>query len=360
MLGGSESLGNPRLADSYINTPIAQMLPVELELGKARPALPTRRPTNRFSPPPRRNLQQAGPKTYKLQLTPEGKADPLMALVDNPRANIERWSKLDPLVGYSKVKRLKAGATALAVHPTDRNEFGNRVLIATHNYNAGRVMVFTPITTLPWQMGAPIDSEEYGSHERFWRQAAKWLTTAPKDHLKLDIAKTAYALKEPVTVEVTAYDDKFEVTNRAKIRAVVTDAAGKKKELQFEQVLGKDGLYTARFIPSKRGEYKVDVIGTLGQESLGTQHGRFEVAESYAEFVNPDLNAQLLQTLARVSGGEYYTFENAAQMVNQISLVDSATSQLSEVEIWDMPLIFGAVVLLLALEWFLRKRRGLA
>jgi hypothetical protein len=81
MLGGSKSLGNSLLENSYINTPIAQMLPVELELGKARPALPTRRPTNRFSPPPRRNLQQAGPKTYKLQLTPEGKADPLMALV---------------------------------------------------------------------------------------------------------------------------------------------------------------------------------------------------------------------------------------------------------------------------------------
>ena len=360
MLGGSESLGNPRLADSYINTPIAQMLPVELELGKPPPAPPARRPSNRYAPPPRRNPQQIQPKTYKLQLTPEGKTDSLMALVDNPRANIERWSKLPPLGGYSKVKRLKAGATSLAVHPTDRNEFGNRVLIATHNYNAGRVMVFTPYSSRRWQMGTDTESEEYGSHERFWRQVSKWLTTAPKDHLKLDIAKTAYALKESVTVEVTAYDDQFEVTNRAKIRAVITDATGKKKELQLEQVLGKDGFYTARFIPSKRGEYKVDVIGTLGQESMGTQHGRFDVAESYAEFINPDLNAQLLQTLARVSGGEYYTLENAAEMVNQISLVESATSQLSEVEIWDMPLIFAAVVLLLALEWFLRKRRGLA
>lgn len=360
MLGGSKSLGNPQLENSYINTPIAEMLPVELELGQARPADPTRRPTNRFSPPPRRNPLQTKRKTYKLQLTPEGKADPLMALVDEPRANVERWGKLKSLIGYSKVKRLKAGATVLAVHPTDRNEFGNRILIATHNYNAGRVMVFTPHTSWRWKRGAATDSEEFGSHERFWRQVAKWLTTAPKDHLKLDIAKTAYGLKEPVTVEVTAYDDKFEVTNRAKVRAVVTDATGKKKELQLEQVLGKDGLYTARFIPPKRGEYKVDVSGTLGQESLGTQHERFEVAESYAEFVNPDLNVQLLQTLARISGGEYYTFENAAQMVNQISLVDSATSQLSEVEIWDMPLIFGVLVLLLAVEWFLRKRRGLA
>ncbi|MCH8291318.1 hypothetical protein IH992_09485 [Candidatus Poribacteria bacterium] len=359
MLGGSASLGNPRLKDSYINTPIAQILPVELELGS--PIAPSR-PTqsrNSFSPPPRRNVKPRV-KNYKLKLTPEGKSESLMALVDDSRASIARWQNLPPLIGHSKVKRAKAGTTILAQHPTERNEFGNRVLIATHNYNAGRVMVFTPHSSWRWKMFTPTDSENHETHERFWRQVAKWLTTAPKDHLKLDIAKTSYALKEPVIIECRAYDDKFELTNRAKIRAFITDASGKKKELHLEQVLGKDGFYTARFIPSKRSEYKVDVIGTLKSESLGTQHGLFEVEESYEEFVNPELNVQLLQTLAKISGGEYYTVENAAEMVSQISLVESATSQLTEVDIWDMPLIFGTVILLLALEWFLRKRRGLA
>ena len=59
-----------------------------------------------------------------------------MALADTPTENMKRWTDLKPLVGYSKVKRAKAGALVLAEHPTDRNEFGNRILIATHNYNA--------------------------------------------------------------------------------------------------------------------------------------------------------------------------------------------------------------------------------
>ena len=70
-------------------------------------------------------------------------------------------------------------------------------------------------------------------------------------------------------------------------------------------------LYTARFIPPKRGEYRVHVIGALGSESLGDAQGLFQVAESYAEFANAELNVQLLQTLAKISGGEYYTAENA-------------------------------------------------
>ena len=225
MLGGSNSSGNSNMVDAYINTPIAPMLPVELELGKLPVSTVPRR---RFSTPPPQDQQPCSNESYVLQLTPEGKADPLMALADDPRANIAHWQQLPSLIGYSRVKRAKSGAIVLGVHPEHRNEFGNRLLIATHNYNAGRVMVFTPHSSWRWQMLMPKGNE---GHERFWRQMAKWLTTVPKDCLKLDIAKTSYFLKEPVLIEITAYDHRFELTNKAKVRAIIVDENGKKREL---------------------------------------------------------------------------------------------------------------------------------
>ena len=352
MLGGSNSLGNHELSGSYINTPIAQCLPVELELGSPpAPLAPRRLPRSTTG------SQSVKDKGYKLRLTPDGKVETLMALADNSTDNLERWQVLPSLHGYSKVKRAKAGALVLAEHSTDRNEFGNRILIATHNYNAGRVMVFTPHTSWRWQMLK--DSPDDDSHERFWRQTARWLTTAPKEHLKLDIAKTAYALKEPVVIEVTATDPQFQPTNNAKIRAIVVDEAGKRKELKLDQVLGKDGLYTGRFIPNQYGEYTVTATGSLGSEVLGEQQTLFEVKTSYAEFSDAELNATFLRTLAEGSGGKYYTMEEADQLVNQIPLVESATSKITDVDIWDIPLIFGAVIALLGFEWFLRKRGGL-
>lgn len=346
MLGGTSSLGNHELSESYINTPIAQCLPVELELGS--PPVPLA--------PRRRGSQSRGDDGYNLRLTPDGKIETLMALANSPTENIERWIGLPTLMGYSKVKRAKAGALVLAEHPTERNEFGNRILIATHNYNAGRVMVFTPHSSWRWRMHTPHEDDSY---ERFWRQVAKWLTTAPKEHIKLDIAKTAYSLKEPVVIEVTATDPQFEPTNNAKLRAVIVDETGKRKEMKLEQVLGKDGLYTARFIPNRYGEYTVTATGTLDGENLGEQQSLFEVKTSYAEFSNIELNTALLKILAEGSGGEYYSIEKAPQLVNQIPLVESATSKITDVDIWDMPLIFGAVIALLGFEWFLRKRGGL-
>lgn len=346
MLGGSNSLGNHELSESFINTPIAKCLPVELELGATPTPLAPRR----------RGSQSGENKGYKLQLTPDGKIETLMALATSPTENVERWMRLPTLMGYSKVKRAKAGALVLAEHPTDRNEFGKRILIATHNYNAGRVMVFTPHTSWRWQMHMPHEDD---SHERFWRQVAKWLTTAPKEHIKLDIAKTAYSLKEPVIIEVTATDPQFELTNNAKLRAIVVDETGKRKEMKLEQVLGKDGFYTARFIPNRYGEYTVTATGTLDGENLGEQQSLFEVKTSYAEFSDAELNAPFLKTFAEGSGGTYYPIEEASELVNQIPLVESATSKITDVDIWDMPLIFGAVIVLLGFEWFLRKRGGL-
>ena len=346
MLGGSYSLGNSVITDSYLNTPIAEILPVELELGEEPKSVPMH-----LSP-----AQIPRPKGFKLQLTAEGKTEPLMELANSPTENLKNWDKMPTLYHYSKVKRAKAGATILAEHPTDRNEYGKRILIATHNYNAGRVMVYTPSSSERWQL--QMDSKD-DSHHRFWRQTVKWLTTAPKSAIKLDIAKTEYTLKEPVVIEVIATDKEFTVTNNAKLRAIVVDEKGTRKELLLEQVLGKDGLYTARFIPSQYGEYTVNATGTLDGEDLGKQQALFEVKPSYEEFSDAALNVPLLTNLANMSGGKYYPIEQASQLVNQIALVESATSEITDVDIWDLPLIFGLLLLFLCLEWFLRKRAGL-
>ena len=119
MLGGSGSLGNYKLSESYINTPIAQCLPVELELGSPPAPLP-----------PRRLGSQSGAnKKYKLQLTPDGKVETLMALANDPTENVERWMRLPTLMGYSRVKRAKAGALVLAEHPKDRTNLAIEFLL---------------------------------------------------------------------------------------------------------------------------------------------------------------------------------------------------------------------------------------
>ncbi|MFQ6041559.1 MAG: hypothetical protein ACE5PV_11940 [Candidatus Poribacteria bacterium] len=340
MLGGSRSLGG----GTYINTPIAKMLPVELERNSESGLFP-----------PVLGVRGGRNSEFDFKLTPEGKSEPMLRLDADVVKNEARWRAMPTLKGYSWVKRAKPGATVLAVHPNDKNEFGRRILLAAQNYGAGRSMVFTPYSSWRWQMLGDDDS-----HEKFWRQVAKWLTTTPKERLKLQIEKSSYSFKEPVFIDVVAYDEKYEPTNHAQVRATITDDTGNRKELTLKQALGKDGLYRARFVPPKRGEYTVDITGSLHDVPLGEQRGLFEVAESYVEFTHAELNSNLLMNLAQISGGRYYPLEEAHNMVDEIPLIKSGASTMVDKELWDMPLIFLIIILLLAVEWFLRKRRGLA
>ena len=106
MLGGSNSLGNHELSASYINTPIAQCLPVELELGSPPPSMAPRRLGRSTT-----SSQSIADKGYKLQLTPEGKVETLMALADLPTDNLERWQILPTLKGYSKGETCQSRGT---------------------------------------------------------------------------------------------------------------------------------------------------------------------------------------------------------------------------------------------------------
>jgi hypothetical protein len=72
MLGGSNSLGNAEVESSYINTPIAQILPVELQLGT--PAINSANQKRQRSP------KQSSPLGYQVKLTAEGKIDSLLTL----------------------------------------------------------------------------------------------------------------------------------------------------------------------------------------------------------------------------------------------------------------------------------------
>ncbi|HIE30322.1 TPA: hypothetical protein EYP66_23935, partial [Candidatus Poribacteria bacterium] len=96
MLGGSRSLGS----GTYINTPIANMLPVELERN------------SEFGNPPN-PLFKGGTfrnSEFEFKLTPEGKSEPMLRLDADASKNDARWRAMPTLKGYSWVKRAKPGA----------------------------------------------------------------------------------------------------------------------------------------------------------------------------------------------------------------------------------------------------------
>jgi hypothetical protein len=81
------------------------------------------------------------------------------------------------------------------------------------------------------------------------------------------------------------------------------------------------------------------------------------------EFLETRMNASLLRQLAERTGGTFLIEETFGRIVKllaqQSSFVPTEETDAAEYNVRNRPLLVAAIMLLLAMEWFLRKRSGM-
>jgi uncharacterized membrane protein len=91
MMGGRNSYAGGH----YENSPIADILPVQMAAGDRAPVI----------------------GRVKLEVTDYGRTHPLMKLTPDPTANVKQWSDLPPLNDFNRTLEAKIGGIVLAVKP---------------------------------------------------------------------------------------------------------------------------------------------------------------------------------------------------------------------------------------------------
>ena len=118
-------------------------------------------------------------------------------------------------------------------------------------------------------------------------------------------------------------------------------------------------MYSAQFLASEKGTYKITATGGLSGTRLGTDSVEIAVQTPLIEFENPQLNEELLKQLADVSDGVYMPILEIDTLPSKIKDVGSTITTVHEDELWDSPFILRIAVGILSAEWILRKRKGL-
>jgi uncharacterized membrane protein len=336
MLGGFNSFA----AGGYAHTEIAELLPAELP--------------NQNSG---LNSESAFKDRFKLVLTPEGLAHPIMQLSAVETDNAALWQNLPELEGYNPLGRAKPGATILAVHPL--SEFQDpKIVLALQRYGSGRSMVFATSSSWHWQMSMP---HQDLSHERFWRQMLRWLALTSPRPIEAHTDKESYAPYEQVTLKVEVRDSTYQYIEDAAVKATITTPSGKLVDVPFNWASNGKVEYIGSFQTDELGLYLVEVSAYSAKgELLGKTQSGFFVEESKAEFTNAQLQSGLLKRLAEISGGKYYHQDQAKTLADEISVRESSYSKLVEYDLWDMPLVFLLAVAILAIEWYIRRSKGLS
>jgi uncharacterized membrane protein len=334
MLGGFHSFG----PGGYGQTPLAQLLPVAMD----------RLERQDFNGPIRTDLHLPGP--VKMLPSALGQRHFAMLLAGSEGESRALWEKLPPLDGANRFVRLAPLAVVLAAAGSDP-------LLVAHSFGTGRVMAFAGDSTWRWWMQG-FES----AHKRFWRQVVLWLARkdeAQEGSVWIKLSERRLAPNQMVEFIAGAQNSTGEPVTELSGQADLLLPDGSRRPV----TLVRQGDVLSGNIRGTlaAGDYAVEVRAKQKDQSLGTARARFLVYAQDLELDDASADTALMETLAATTGGQSLAPEQLPELLRR--LTQNATKlnvyQETKRSLWDTWPFFLALVALLAVEWFLRKRWGL-
>ncbi|HSG09210.1 MAG TPA: glutamine amidotransferase [Longimicrobiales bacterium] len=289
--------------------------------------------------------------------TPAGSAHPALQLGQSLEDSGARWADLPPLTVVNQVTRTRPGATTLLTGsgvdvPTPQ------VILAHQRYGRGKALAFTAQDSWLWQMHADVPLEDQ-SHENFWQQVLRWMVDGVPDAVSAAVAREQVESGEPVRLVANVGDSTYIEVNDAEVVARTTSASGLVTEVPVTWTVERDGEYAVDLRPEEEGDYTVELTATRDGRVLGSDVTYLHVAPSDEEFFGAGRRTQLLERVARETGGQFYTPETVGSLADDISVTGAGVTLVEERDLWDMPVLFLGMLLLMGAEWGYRRQRGM-
>jgi hypothetical protein len=336
MIGGANSFGG----SDWQGTEIADLLPVDLS-GKE---------------------QIKG--NIKLVPLHEGLVY-LLRLGDTEESSRKIWEKVRPLEGMDDMGKAKQGASIVFAAANDPK--GSPLLVG-REFGTGRVLAFAGDETKYWIR----PDVRRGPHDTFWKRCVLWLAHQEEMEgtvwVKLEARRLATGDKLPFQVGLRGKGGEDRPDGKYEVK--VTDPAGVETIVPTTRDKSEDrGLF---WKTDTAGEYRIEVNGVGkdadGKDITGKATARFLVYEDDAEMRQRAANHDFLKALASAGGGEFHQPDDLVAYLAQLQSQPLPHSQ-AKADLWPdwrrnqtspfLVAYFLLFVLVLSLEWFLRRRWGL-
>lgn len=199
------------------------------------------------------------------------------------------------------------------------------------------------------------------SHQQFDEIVNKMVTylsvKSDKSFFRVS-AKNVYEEYQPVVITAELYNESYELINDADVSITITDEDGKKYEQQLSK---QNNQYVLDMGDLPVGEYSWECHTKYGKNSY-SKTGAFSVEEVLLESTNLVADHNLLQSMSSVTNGKFYLPSDMQKIEKEIKNNDNIKPIANYNKKYSLLLnswwYFACIVLLLAVEWFLRKWNG--
>ena len=314
-----------------------------------------------------RTLEEALPFTVGVTSTNEDEVfvNIPAAQENNPilrpsSGSIDTWSKLAPIFRLETAFRAKPESQILGTVRLQTVTTTDPVLLS-RNVNRKKSFAVLAYGLWRWKMYGDPGSGTENLLDDFLSNTVRWLTTREDDRrFRVQPVKSVFDGQDPIEFTGQLYDASYKPLDDATVQVTITQ--GKQTNDIVLNALG-NGQYDGSLDRLGEGDYSFTARAEQDGATIGEDKGTFSVGGLGVEFLDTRMNKLLLQQIAAKTGGRYYDASALDSLPKDVAALPNfkprELTHSREIELWNLQWALALIILLLATEWFLRKRSGM-
>jgi hypothetical protein len=232
-------------------------------------------------------------------------------------------------------------------------------MIITNNQAGRRSITFLAGNVWRWRIDSNNQTANFFDHLIY--NSIQWLRVSDKQRkFFVETSKQIYAAGEQVTFIAELYDDKLEPVDDGEISITIT---GGGNEYSLRLTNTEPGIYTGSINIPQQGDFSFLATAKLNESTIGNYDGRFNIGEVNLEKLQTVMNENYLKMLASLTGGTYNYIDESDEVFQKIETLNRNKIKESASSVTYDPLslegILLLLILLLSVEWFIRKKEGM-
>ncbi|MGD8396147.1 MAG: hypothetical protein PVF43_11800, partial [Candidatus Eiseniibacteriota bacterium] len=298
-----------------------------------------------------------GEQKVNAELTAAGLAHPVTSLGEAPARAGALWDDLPPVELAARIEPALGGEVLVEAEVGGQR----RPVIVAGPAGSGRALIVAAADVWRWDLMLRGRGRDAIVFRRLWTEAVRWAAEGRlHSNLELFADRQMFLGGERATIAARVTGERLQPIDDAAVEVEVVDGDG--TVVKTVRLLPGEthGHYVgdAGFLPA--GVYRLRGRAVSGASTWTAEGGHFMVDAADRDGTTPAANPDLLRRLAARSGGAMLAPGEVAERLG--GLVAARRQQLAAVEIklWNHPAVFVLFVVVLAIEWALRRRIGLA
>jgi hypothetical protein len=267
----------------------------------------------------------------------------------------EVWSMLPPLQSFAVTKPTPEGRVLAVISGVSGKGNPSPAVVAGAR-GKGRTVV-VPISGV-WRWRLMMEGAEKGGgfFDSFVRGTVRWLTSEIEaSPLAVTTDAGSYLSGQDVRFEARVFDTVYMPISGAEVILTVDNNPALKAVLDETQ----PGLYTGSLRSLPPGRHTFSASASVEGRRYADATGTFEVERFSLELLDPSPDPESMAAIAANTGGIAVTAAGIDSALSRISLRTVTEREERDHRLAFNPILPSLVILLLAVEWFIRKRRGM-